>query len=650
MGGPHDKTNADLKKKKKEYEKKVAAIKESVKMRVPAIRVKIPELPPQIGTLGFEHLTHPFKPASLSPNILGTKIDHHKMAEKLNKMLDQNAQKEKAKKKKHRKLGTDNSDDSSEDDEETYTKKQALKNERFEDFKIPDVVDAETGEVLDLTRATWSTDEGRVNFDVQSALNRGAAHMKIKNRPNSSHRIVPIVSPRVVKKSKFQKAGAKVLSAVMLASGPRHSTEDQQDSAETEETTSEEMRVLQAQKHQKFSLEDIYRDEARKVHGAHGAHKYHMYDETKLITDDSAQYWRHTEERHKVHHFEHLIDGLTKKEIAEREYVSDLHHLHLKLKPEVLTQEHIHLHHHDEHKDIVESKGEFRAAKRHIHPLVASFIKDGPQQPMYHKFWDAKYDKVVLPDGWINDEDGDAGDYFAHYSPSKEDGAESNKATEKTNVLEDKPKVESMNSARSDDSSVGFESAETILKNKKHPDKKLLGTSGPLSSALEKMSKEGKELLKEGAALPIGTEAGEELSVLSDALDPENEVSWRALEDRYYFEIRAHALDYEANKAWTKEKATKGGVAGMDIACRKFANWKMRSMKFIVQAVDDEEKKEIARLALEDELEINKPERLLDQVKVHNEERHRHRTYIKTFKYDLEICILNKLNAMGLVW
>jgi hypothetical protein len=65
---------------------------------------------------------------------------------------------------------------------------------------------------------------------------------------------------------------------------------------------------------------------------------------------------------------------------------------------------------------------------------------------------------------------------------------------------------------------------------------------------------------------------------------------------------------------------------------------------------DDEEKKELGRLALEDELEINKPERLLDQAKLHNEERHRHRTYIKTFRYDIEICALKKLNEMGLVW
>ena len=114
--------------------------------------------------------------------------------------------------------------------------------------------------------------------------------------------------------------------------------------------------------------------------------------------------------------------------------------------------------------------------------------------------------------------------------------------------------------------------------------------------------------------------------------------------------MRSEAIEYETNKAWTKEKGIKNGPAGMDIAIRAFANWKMRNMKFMVQAVDDEEKKEIQRAALEDELEINKPEKLLAQVKTHNEERKKHRTYIRAFKYDMEILALQKLNELGLVW
>jgi len=379
-----------------------------------------------------------------------------------------------------------------------------------------------------------------------------------------------------------------------------------------------------------------------------------------------------------------------------------MHHLHIKFKDDAPAEEmqHIHVHHHDG-KEEKEDQGTFVAAKRRMHPLVASFLKDGPQQPMYHTYWDSKYDKVLVPEGYVNDVDGDADAYIDKYVKEEHENAKAEPAAAEEQVPL---------SARSTASSVGFESAESIMRDRGHPDKKRVlgassGTHGGLSAQLEKVSKQGDGLLAEGKNLPTGHEGemGAELelegmSILSDALDPENEVSWRALEDRYYFEIRTHALDYEANKRWTKEKAMKGGVGGMDVACRKFANWKMRSIKFIVQATgtcvcpgdvlcvqcvlcvlcvqcvtyahisppplayfppcppspraraDDEEKKELGRLALEDELEIHKPERLLDQAKLHNEERHRHRTYIKTFRYDIEICALKKLNEMGLVW
>ena len=110
------------------------------------------------------------------------------------------------------------------------------------------------------------------------------------------------------------------------------------------------------------------------------------------------------------------------------------------------------------------------------------------------------------------------------------------------------------------------------------------------------------------------------------------------------------AVDCETNKAWTKEKPIAGGPHGMDIKCREYASWKARCMRFIVQAIDDEKDKDDARVALEDELEINNPERLLDTVKKHNLALHKHRTYLKTFKYEIEILNAVKLYVLGLVW
>lgn len=144
-------------KKKSEYDAKVAKIKAQVKMLMPMVKTKVPELPPLIGTLGFEHLTHPFKPSANSPNLIGAKtVSGKAMAEKLEKTLQAKERKEKlvlreAKRKErlaNRTSSTYDSDDDSGDDDSSlpYVKRKAAANMRFEDFVIPDVVDAETGE------------------------------------------------------------------------------------------------------------------------------------------------------------------------------------------------------------------------------------------------------------------------------------------------------------------------------------------------------------------------------------------------------------------------------------------------------------------------------------------------------------------------
>ena len=147
-------------KKKSEYDAKVAKIKAQVQMLMPMVKTKVPELPPLIGTLGFEHLTHPFKPSANSPNLIGAKtVSGKAMAEKLEKTLQAKERKEKleklamreAKRKErlaNRTSSTYDSDDDSGDDDSSlpYVKRKAAANMRFEDFVIPDVVDAETGE------------------------------------------------------------------------------------------------------------------------------------------------------------------------------------------------------------------------------------------------------------------------------------------------------------------------------------------------------------------------------------------------------------------------------------------------------------------------------------------------------------------------
>jgi hypothetical protein len=640
------------KKIEAEYERKVAEIKADVRKRQPQMRFVIPELPAKIGTLEFDHMVHPFKPNSRRPLDLIVSPDRAQAELKKKLEIAKEKKKELAARAARNKSG-DSDDDSDGDDSYggTFLDKKKKKNERFEDFVIPNIIDAETGEECKLTKATWSTDEGRINEDMSSQIARGTGSLKIKNRPDSSHRIVPILSPRVIKKNRFQKAGTKVKLALAFKTAKNTTDNDPMEEFDTYDANFETHSDQNSgsNTHEDTTTSMLYKLKRQKNKKTIDTKKHHYYDETtEKITDDSAEYWRHDNSLHSVHKFEHFERGFTKEELAEKEHFNTLHKLHLNFKGGLGFTEGsnggnttsdadglpgIHMHHSHEH--LTEKQKVHIAAHKKMHPLVANFLKDGPQQPMYHKFWDKRVDKVVLPDNYINDEDGDADGYLSHEEDEKSAVSPRNGIVGTDNIA----------SARSTTSSVGFDSIESIIKDKSHPDNQERPGSkaGALSVELEK-AKQGSTLNKEEDA------DNSAVSILSDALDPDNEVSWKALEDRYYYEIRNEALDYEANKSWTKEKQTKGGVGGMDIAIRSYANWKMRNMKFIVQAIDDEEKKEIARLALEDELEINKPERLLDQVRIHNEERHKHRTYIKTFKYDFEILSLRKLHELGLVW
>ena len=593
---------SDDRKVEAEYQRKVADIKKKVRERKPMMNVKVPELPAKIGTLEFEHLVHPFKPNTRRPQDLI--VNNDRAEAELKEKLRVVAEKKVAAQERARILAARDSDDSdSDDDKDAFLMKKKKKNARFEDFVIPNIIDSETGEELHLTRATWSVDEGRVNEDMATQLDRGTGKLKIANRPDFSHRIVPILSPRVNKaKSLFKRAGTKVLGVVAFL--PR-----------------------------------------KKAAGVDAA--VHEQEEDKRRREEAA--------------VAAAEDAAAAAALAVQH--NSLHHLHINLSggmPSLGTEtstlattiaggHKLHIHGHDEVKHYKHIHSE-----KKMHPLVARFIRDGPQQPMYHKYWDKRHDAVKLPSNYVNDADNDAGGYCSHDEEIKmEHGDNFDEHGSPRGVVGangNDGDSHFLNSARSTTSSVGFDSVETIAKDKSHPDK--VGrpaSTGALTAELEKAKRHGDVLLSEN---PLDKDKRDEstISIMSDALDPNNEITWRALEDSYYYEIREEALQYEANKIWTKEKPVKGGVGGMDIAVRAYANWKMRSMKFIVQASDEEEKRESARVSLEDELETNKPERLLAQAKLHNAERHTHRTYINTFKYDLEIVALKKLNDLGLVW
>jgi hypothetical protein len=137
-------------------------------------------------------------------------------------------------------------------------------------------------------------------------------------------------------------------------------------------------------------------------------------------------------------------------------------------------------------------------------------------------------------------------------------------------------------------------------------------------------------------------------SQVSAALDPHNPAIWKAVEARYYQEIHDYAVDYEYNKQWTKEKRMPNGVRGMDEACHNFAKWRATALKNIVLSIDEEQKRDIQRIEIEDQIEDE--EKLKRQITKHDEERHAHRTFLRMTMYENEIVMVDRLYKMGILW
>ena len=117
------------------------------------------------------------------------------------------------------------------------------------------------------------------------------------------------------------------------------------------------------------------------------------------------------------------------------------------------------------------------AAKREMHDLVATFLKDGPLKPMYHVHWDRATDEVITPKGYVNDdEDGDADSYLSYSvagSASRSGSALSTARSSTSSGADTTSRSEASkaNSRRSSISSVGWDSAEGNH-SRRHKDKK----------------------------------------------------------------------------------------------------------------------------------------------------------------------------------
>lgn len=99
----------------------------------------------------------------------------------------------------------------------------------------------------------------------------------------------------------------------------------------------------------------------------------------------------------------------------------------------------------------------------------------------------------------------------------------------------------------------------------------------------------------------------------------------------------------------TQEEKFPGGIVALRKACQQLAKLKVKNMQEVVQAIEDEEKKELRREELEVEC-VDKPDELKQLKKAHREERRKGKLYIEALQKDQEIIFMFKLREAGLLW
>jgi hypothetical protein len=133
-----------------------------------------------------------------------------------------------------------------------------------------------------------------------------------------------------------------------------------------------------------------------------------------------------------------------------------------------------------------------------------------------------------------------------------------------------------------------------------------------------------------------------------------NAVIWNAMEKNQLDFLTQNVYEQEFNKFRTGEVRLKkhgGGNFGAKEETRQLARMKVRMLRGIVEAIEDEEQREKKRVAAEAEARKKKDKNKVIQLKKkHEEERHKHRTYIRTMKHDNEIVMTQRLQSNGYLW
>ena len=313
-----------------------------------------------------------------------------------------------------------------------------------------------------------------------------------------------------------------------------------------------------------------------------------------------------------------------------------------------------------------------------MNDLVARFLRDGPVKPMAHRFWDPEKGEVVLPPGYVNDEDGDAPTDFELQQQHQQQqhylnafslppivGGGDDQSVGSSSLLSAVTGSMSGGSSLSGSSKASKARRETPEERKARWKREKQERLHGKKAALDKLVEDKNAPKEERPPTPppvqkdiVISDASTIESQLGDKLDPNDEKLWKAMELRFYKEICDHALEYEKNKWRTKEKrlfnAHKGkafpsqSVRAMDDACKAYASWRARSLRNLVCYIDEEQRRDAQRIELEDQ--IVDEYKLKAQIKKHDEERHQHRLFVRAFRYEMEILTVRKLYDMGIVW
>jgi hypothetical protein len=125
--------------------------------------------------------------------------------------------------------------------------------------------------------------------------------------------------------------------------------------------------------------------------------------------------------------------------------------------------------------------------------------------------------------------------------------------------------------------------------------------------------------------------------------------AWKQMQSKIFNDLFTMASQLERNKFLTHEKRSKGGLEEVRDNCKLLAKLKVRHLRDLVHAIDDESLKEKKR----EEAELacaGKPKKLNLIRKAHEAEREKARNYIETMQNDAEVIFIRKLSALEYLW